>query len=59
MNLEKYKGKKATIKSTGVTGTISNVIPRKGNPGISIRFIVVDDDSKQYELMPHEIVIEE
>ncbi len=59
MDFEKYKGKKALIKSTGEIGTIDRVRSLRGQYGMSARFIVVDEDLKEHELMPHEIELQD
>lgn len=58
MNFEEYRNKKATIKSTEVEGTITDVKHKRGaNNRLAARFIVTDDNGQEHELMPHEITI--
>ncbi|HTJ52579.1 MAG TPA: hypothetical protein VL443_24155 [Cyclobacteriaceae bacterium] len=58
MTFEDYKGKKATIKSTEVEGIIDRVRHKRGADGsLGARFIVVDPDGKEHELMPHELIV--
>ena len=53
---EDYIDREVVIKSTGVIGTIKNVLRRRSQGGgLAVRFLVVDAAGKTHELMPHEI----
>lgn len=59
MNFELYKGKKATIKSTGIEGVVVNIRHKRGaDNSLGARFIVEDPTGKTHELMPHEILLQ-
>jgi hypothetical protein len=60
MSFTQYNGKKATIKSTDAQCIIERVIHKRGADGsLGARFILKDDQGKEHEMMPHEIIIEE
>lgn len=53
---EDYINSEVIIRSTGVVGTIKEVLRRRGQGGgLAVRFLVIDAAGKQHELMPHEI----
>ena len=57
MSFDQYRNKEVTIKSTSQQGKIVEVLRKRGQGGISIRFLVVDQNGAQHELMPHEVKI--
>lgn len=60
MSFEDYKGKTATIKSTGAICTIDYVRHKRGADNkLGARFILIDENGKTHEMMPHEITVEQ
>jgi len=52
-----YEGRYLTIKSSEKLGRIQQVITKRGTHGLMHRFLVLDEDQKMHELMPHEVTL--
>lgn len=55
-NLDKFKGKSVSVKGTGATGIIKEVIPGKGTSGVrAVTYLVELSDGQELKLRPDEI----
>jgi len=55
MSTINYEGRFLTIKSTGKLGRIQHTKTLRGNNGVRVLFIILDEDQKMHELLPHEV----